>query len=180
MGRLSQAATRASSVLGVANGAMIENDTVSVVTGLTAIATLCLVIVASVQLHLLRKSIDESARTRSASVLLSIYEMMQDLRPSWLELYAYPDDFRRWDPDQRALADRVGVGLQLVAYLCLVGLLDKRYVRDAWAGTFVNCWRKLEDYVRNYRVQCGEPPEVVGLQQANQNHPQLFHSLGAT
>jgi hypothetical protein len=145
---------------------MIENSDVSIVTMVTAFATLGLVIVALVQLRFLRKSITESVKARSASVLLSIYTIMQDLRPSWQKLYTYPDDFTIWEKTQRDLADRVGVGLQQVSYLCLKGLIDPSYVRDNWAGTFVKCWSKLENYIKDYRVQSGEPRELEegGLQ----------------
>lgn len=105
----------------------------------TAFATLGLMIFALVQWQTLRKSIDESAKTRSASVLLNIYTIMQDLRPSWLELYTYPDDFKCWNKYQCSLADRVGVGLQQVSYLCLTELIDQSYVRGNWAGTFAKC-----------------------------------------
>lgn len=138
----------------------LENGGVPLATALTQIATLCLVIVAVVQLVLLRRTINESARARSASVMLGIYDIMNELRASWLELYGYSDDFRNWDSGQRLLADRVGVGLQQVAYLCLEGLVDKRYVVGNWAGTFVKSWRKLEGYIRDYRVQSGEPSEI--------------------
>lgn len=152
---------------------MIESAIPFTLTEVTAIATLCLVIVALVQLVLLRRSLVESAKARSASVLLSIYRMMHDLRPSWLQLYTYPDDFQCWNQEQRALADRVGTELQQISYLCLQGLVDQRYVRGNWAGTFTRCWNKLEGYVRDYRIQCGEPPDLKtgGLQR---KHFELF------
>ena len=138
----------------------LSNVSVFVATGVTAFATLGLMIFALVQWRTLHKSIDESAKTRSASVLLNIYNIMQDLRPNWHELYTYPDDFRCWNKDQRALADQVGAQLQNVSYLSLQGLIDQRYVVDNWAGTFVRCWNKLENFIRDYRVQAGEPPEL--------------------
>jgi len=149
------------------------NVSLLVAAAVTAFATLGLMIFALVQWRTLRKSIDESAKTRSASVLLNIYTIMQDLRPSWLELYTYPDDFRCWNKYQRSLADRVGVGLQQVSYLCLTGLIDQSYVRGNWAGTFVKCWSKLENYIKDYRIQSGEPPELErgGLQR---KHFELF------
>ena len=148
------------------NETMIDNSVASIVAMVTASATLIAVIVALRQLHLLHKSVDESEKARSASVLLNIYTIMQELRPSWQKLYGFPDDFKLWDKNQRAVADRVGVGLQQVSYLCLKELIDPSYVRDSWAGTFVKCWKKLENYIKDYRVQSGEPRELEkgGLQ----------------
>jgi hypothetical protein len=152
---------------------MIGNANVSTVAMVTAFATLGLVIVALVELYFLRRSTAESVKARSASVLLDIYTIMKDLRPSWLELYTYPDDFTQWNKDQRALADRVGVALQQVSYLCLQGLIDPSYVRGNWAGTFAKCWSKLENYIKDYRVKSGEPREIEkgGLQR---KHFELF------
>jgi hypothetical protein len=42
----------------------------------------------------------------------------------------------------------------------LKGLIDSDYVMDNWAKTFVRCWDKLELFIRDYRVECGEPAEV--------------------
>ncbi|MBI4334748.1 MAG: hypothetical protein HY673_26135 [Chloroflexi bacterium] len=133
---------------------------VNVATGVTAFATVGLAIFALVQWQSLRKSVEESAKARSASVLLEIYDLMQDLRPKWHQVYAYPDDFKSWNDSQRAVADQVGAGLQNISYLCLQGLLDPRYVIDNWAGTFVRCWNKLEKFIKDYRVQAGEPAEL--------------------
>ena len=160
-------------IIEAGNETSTENKDVSTVTMVTAFATLGLVIVALGQLYFLRKSITESVKARAASVLLSIYDIMQDLRPSWLELYTYPDDFKLWNKGQRDLADRVGVGLQQVSYLCLEELIDPGYVRGNWAGTFVKCWGKLEHYIKAYRVQSGEPRELAegGVQR---RHFELF------
>ena len=53
------------------------------------------------------------------------------------------------------------VGLQQVAFLVETGLIDQRYIIENWAGAFVNCWHKLENFVRDYRESCGEPRNLT-------------------
>jgi hypothetical protein len=112
------------------------------------------------QANFLKKQIDEDKKSRQASVLLKIYDIMNDLRPKWHELYTFPDNFHDWSVKQKALADFVGAKLQNVAYLCLSGLIDKEYVKLNWMGTFYRCWNKLEQYIKDYRIQSGEHPEI--------------------
>lgn len=138
----------------------LTNVIITISTVVTAAATAGLVIFALVQWRSLRNSINESAKTRAASVLIDIYDIMQELRPKWHEVYAYPDDFKLWNDNQRALADQVGAQLQNVSYLCLKGLIDFDYVIDNWAGTFVRCWNKLEIFIKDYRVQAGEQADL--------------------
>jgi hypothetical protein len=47
-----------------------------------------------------------------------------------------------------------------MAYLAETGLFDKGYLADNYAGVFVKCWQKLEGFVRDYRVSCGEAATI--------------------
>lgn len=134
---------------------------------ITAIATGLLAIYAGIQVWLLRGQIRvmrddlrESLISRHASVVLYVLQHMDNLRDSWHELYSLPADHKMWNDQQKRLADHVCVGLQQVAYLAETGLFDRRYLADNYGGTFVKCWEKLEGFVRDYRVSCGEPPTI--------------------
>jgi hypothetical protein len=117
-----------------------------------ALATTGLLIFAIAQSRILQRSLAESSKARSASVLLEIYHIMSDLRPKWHELYNLPDDFKMWDGDQRTLADSVGTELQRVSFLCVKGFVDPQFVMDGYAKVFVQCWDKLEKFIKDYIV----------------------------
>lgn len=130
----------------------------------TAVATVFLALYAAVQVWLIRKQTElmnrellETRMARDATIVLHVLEHMDRLRESWHQLYELPDDFKKWSETEKQLADRVGVGLQQVAYLAETNLFDRSYLADNYAGTFVNCWKKLEGYIRDYRLRCGEP-----------------------
>lgn len=134
---------------------------------ITAIATGMLAIYAGVQVWLLRGQIflmrddlRESKISREASVVLYVLEHMDKIRDSWHELYTLPENHSDWNDKERKLADYVCVGLQRAAYLAETGLFDWRYLADNYAGVFVKCWRKLEGYIRDYRLLSGEPTTV--------------------
>lgn len=134
---------------------------------ITAISTVILAIYAGIQVWLLRGQIRlmhddlrESIMSREASVVLYVLQHMDNLRNKWHELYNLPEDYKLWNDQQKKLADYVCVGLQQVAYLAETGLFDKRYLADNYGGTFVKCWQKLEGFVRDYRISCGEPPAI--------------------
>ena len=124
---------------------------------LTAFATVGLVVFAGFQLKSLVRSAVAADKTRSAQVFLKVLDTMNELRPSWHELYKLPDDCSRWDSSQKALADQVCVQLQRMAFLCERGLLDSDFVMDSYASVFISCWKKLEKYVEDYREQSGQP-----------------------
>lgn len=130
------------------------NDWATIV---TAIATVALAIYAAIQLFLMQGELKESKESRNATVVLYIYQLMENLREKWHVLYTFPEDDRTWNDQQKKLADQVGVGLQQVAFLVESGLIDERYIIENWAGTFVNCWHKLENFVKDYRESYGEP-----------------------
>ena len=126
----------------------------------TALATAGLMVFAMTQWQSLKRSVQESTKTRSAAVLLKIYDMMGELRPKWHKLYGFPQDHRRWTAKQLALADEVGTELQRVAYLCLKGLVEEEFVIDGYGKVFVNCWDLLAPYISDYRAESGEPREL--------------------
>ena len=133
---------------------MTINDWATIV---TAIATLALAIYAAIQLFLMHGELKESKESRNATVILYIYQHMENIREQWHVLYTFPEDNRIWNDEQRKLADQVGVGLQQVAFLVESGLIDEKFIIENWAGTFVKCWHKLENFVKDYRESCGEP-----------------------
>jgi len=136
---------------------------------ITAIATIALAIYAAIQIHLMtgqvqlmRDDLRESKIAREASIVLYVLQQMDKIRDSWHVLYAFPNDHKIWSDEQKKLADHVCTGLQQIAYLAEIGLFDRGYLADNYAGTFVKCWRKLEGFVRDYRISCGEPPTIEG------------------
>lgn len=112
------------------------------------------------QVDTLERSVAEAGRMRSTQVLLRIYDIMQELRPRWHELYALPREVTSWTPEQKRLADHVGTELQRVAFLCEKGLVDSEFIMDNWGKVFVQCWDLLEPYIKDYRRQSGEPTNV--------------------
>ena len=146
---------------------------IAAATIITALATTGLLIFAIVQSRILQRSLTESSKARSALVLLEIYHIMKNLRPKWHELYNLPDDFKKWDDSQRTLADYVGTELQNISFLCVKGFVDPQFVMDGYGKVFVQCWDKLEKFIKDYRVQCGEPAELdKGARQ--RKHFELF------
>jgi len=134
---------------------------------ITATATVMLAIYAGIQVWLLngqvrlmRNDLRESIITREANVVLYVLQKMDNLRDSWHELYKLPQDHKVWSEKQKKLADHVCVRLQQMAYLAVIGLFDKRYLADNYGGVFVKCWMKLEGFVKDYRISCGEPPTI--------------------
>ena len=134
---------------------------------ITAMATAILAVYAGIQVWLLRGQIRlmhedllESKISREASVVLNVLQRMENLRGSYHELYNLPSDYTLWNDQQKKLADYVCVELQQVAYLAETGLFDQRYLADNYGGSFVKCWQKLEGFVRDYRISCGEPPTI--------------------
>ncbi|MBN2531570.1 MAG: hypothetical protein JXB88_01695 [Spirochaetales bacterium] len=125
----------------------------------TAIATGGLMIFAIVQWRVLKVTLNESSKARSAQVLLKIYDIMQNLRPKWHELYNLNDDFRKWNKKNNELADLVGTELQRVAYLTK-DLIDKDYIIEGYGKVFINCFNKLKNYIKDYRIKSGENPEL--------------------
>jgi hypothetical protein len=108
----------------------------------------------------LRLTRDEFVKSRSAQVLFHAMDLLQLLQPKWRELVAFPADFRDWTPTQSSLANDVSDGLQQVAYFCESELIDAELIMARNALTFVECWRFLGGFVRDYRVRCGEPATV--------------------
>jgi len=109
-----------------------------------------------VAIIVMRKSI----KAQSGAILLEIDKVMHDLRPEWDKLYALDKVYTGWTDQDRILANKVGFELERVARLCMYGLINKRYVMDAYQGVFANCFDILKDYIKFYRVQNGEPGEL--------------------
>ncbi|MFA4986377.1 MAG: hypothetical protein WC712_07315 [Candidatus Brocadiia bacterium] len=103
---------------------------------------------------------EELIKSRSANVLFESMKILGELQPMWRQLYGFPIDHRQWDPEQKAIADRVGNGLQEVAYFCLSGLLDSEIIKARNAPTFSESWRRLKGFIQDYREKCGEPREL--------------------
>jgi len=134
---------------------------------ITAIATLALAVYAGFQIWLMRcqveligREISESKKSRDATLVLYLLKHMHSFRGEWHDLYMLPEDHRSWTDGQRKLADSVGVKLQEAAFLGLSGLFEREYLIDNFAGTFVKCWLKLEDFIRDYRGECNEPRTI--------------------
>lgn len=107
-----------------------------------------------------RISHQESQRINSAEVFIRLNDKMIELRPDWLALFEFPDDHHEWTKDQKTTADEVGLGLEVAAYFATSNFIDQEYVMSAYATTFVKCWKKLEDFIKAYRVRFGEPAEI--------------------
>lgn len=108
----------------------------------------------------LEESQGEAVKARSANVFFHIMEILQSLRPKWHRLYALSKDHHEWTPEEIALADLVSVNLQYVSYLCMSGFIDDSYVMEGWHRVFIQCWERLEGYIKDYRAECGEPREL--------------------
>jgi hypothetical protein len=127
----------------------------------TAISTAVLAVFALVQWRSLERSVAESAKARAASVILKVYDIMQDVRTDRRRLYGFPDDHIVWTREQLQVADHVCTELQRVAYLCHIGLVDPAFLVDGYAKIFVECWDKLQGYVEDLRARQGEPRELA-------------------
>jgi uncharacterized membrane protein YciS (DUF1049 family) len=119
----------------------------------------------------------EAVKARSVTVFLEIMSIMQDLRPEWHQVYALPDDYRTWTSSDRELADKVSAALQRVAYLTFSGFIDPDYVIEGWHAPFINCWQKLGPFIKAYRVDCGEPAELVEGRIQQRRHFEQFVEL---
>ncbi len=126
-----------------------------------AFLTAILVALCALQLREIRNSLSESYKMRSASVLLEVYGIMQALRPHWHRVYLLPKDWSNWTPEEKFTADHVGTTLQQVAFLVTHDLIDAQYIVDGWGKVFVQCWLKLEPFIKTYRVQSNEPAELA-------------------
>ncbi len=139
---------------------MTSNQIIALAAAVTAVATVGLVTFALVQWRSLQRSVSEASKTRSAQVLLKIYDIMTALRPKWHQLYGLSGDFTSWEGSDKDVADYVCVELQRVAFLCEKRLVDSEFVMDGYAKVFVQSWEKLEGYVKSYRAQSGEPETI--------------------
>ena len=136
-------------------------------------ATAILAIYAGIQVWLLRNDVRESQISRDATVVLYVLGHMDELRDKWHALYALPQDHQTWNAEQRELADFVCVKLQQVAYLAESSLFDEGYLLENHAGVFYKCWQKLENFVMDYRVSCGEP-RTIGEGAFQRRHLEVF------
>jgi len=127
----------------------------------TALATFCLALFSVFQLRLLQRSVEEDRKTRSASVVIKIHELMVELRPKRHQLYKFPENPAKWDTAQRQLADEVGTVLQEISLFCVTGLVDANYVMEDYANVFVDCWKRLDRYIRNYRLETKSPRQRI-------------------
>lgn len=132
---------------------------------ITTATTVILAIYAGVQIWLMRKDIQESRLNRSATVLLSVVEKMNELRDKRHQLYSFPPDHRKWNEKQKKLADEVGVSLQQVAYLVEMRLIDKRYIFENYAKVFEDSWQKLGGFIDDYRRVTGDQSQRKHLEQ---------------
>lgn len=131
---------------------------------ITAISTFALAVYAAIQLSLFRRQtkliheeIYESKKSRDAEVILYLMKHMHGFRDKWHQVYKLSENHESWIDEQRILADDVCVKLQEAAFLGLTGLFEHGYLMDCFAPTFIRCWSKLENYVRDYRERCDEP-----------------------
>jgi len=127
---------------------------------ISAGATVVLAIYAGIQIWLMRKDVQESKLHRSATIAIHVIETMDKLGHERHQLYALPNDHRIWNAKQRELAHHVCSKLQQVAYLAETGLFDEKYLLENYAGVFYKSWKKLENFIRDYRESCGEPRTI--------------------
>src|SRR5258708_3870711 len=75
-----------------------------------------------------KRMVDEMTRTRSASVLLPVLEiLLQCSRRRWA-VRGYNMPHPLWDREQRNVANRLSMDLERIAYICEQGLLEPRFV----------------------------------------------------
>ena len=99
-------------------------------------------------------------KDRSASTILSVFNLMVDLREKWNDLWELPYNMDEWDKDQRMLADFVCAQLQQGAYLVAAGAgMEKRFIEN-YASVYFKSWLILEDFVKDNRKHDEQVPGI--------------------
>jgi len=129
-------------------------------TAITAIATTGLFIYGIIQSKLIGKSIQESIKARTATVLLEIYKYLNDLSPKWHKVLSLTDNHSKWTKKEKSLAYDVALEFQRISFIVYKELIHEDLIIDAYGKDIINCWEKLKQYIKEYRVECGEPSEL--------------------
>lgn len=104
--------------------------------------------------------IRHAAKIHSTSIIFETNKILRKIRPLYQALWKFPNDFNYWDLKQREIADLVGVELQRISYLCIMGLVSKKVIMELQGKVFVDSWNKSEEWTKNYREEHGEPREI--------------------
>ena len=104
-----------------------------------------------------KRMVDEMARTRSATVLLPVLDiLLQSSRRRWA-VRDYGPQYRLWNREQRNVANRLSMDLERIAYICEQGLLERRFVMEGHARVFVDSWTMLSEFIESLRSGSGQP-----------------------
>jgi hypothetical protein len=129
----------------------------TVVALMGAAATISIAILAWVQLH-------EAKKLRSADIYLRIDEMVKGIREDRLALYDLSNDCRKWTQEEKELAHRVTMVFQRAAFLADQRLIDEKYLIESYGQVFVDVWRNVEAFIKDYREETGEPSQRIHLE----------------
>jgi hypothetical protein len=94
-----------------------------------------------------KRMVDEMAKTRSASVLLPVLEILLQSRRRFWEVREYLPNYGLWNQEQRNVANRLSLDLERIAYICEQGLLERRFVVEGYARLFTESWERLSGFV---------------------------------
>ena len=114
------------------------------------------------------RSVKQAVLARDAEMLIWAVGQIDEIKPDLRTLRDSPPysssqsaQPERWDADSEDAAEKVSVRLQRLSYMALAGLISKPHLIEMWGPTFSATWAKLEPWVRQKRLQNGEPPAIA-------------------
>lgn len=122
--------------------------------------------------EILQEVMKENAKNRSIEILFRANEYIDEIKDDIAVIRAKAVDVPNWEDDDKesiakaaALipdeeANKVSRVLQRLSYLVRAELIPEEHLIEMWGPLFVEMWLSLEPWVKDKRIQNGEPIQL--------------------
>ena len=132
----------------------------SAISSIVSAVALLINLGALISLVIAIQSLRESKMSKEANIFLWSVEQIRAIRKDMLDIREHHQT-ADWLVTNRSCVMKVLEVEQMISFFNIHGMIDKRRFAEMWGRSTYDTWTYLEEFVRDFREQLGEPRDLA-------------------